>query len=82
MILPPIRDGLLKLKLMIAVHQKLSETYSAELTFNNITVPLDVIKKDKVLETDPAVIFEVRSKRGLNRLIKFEFDETTAVYNK
>ena len=83
MIIPPVpEDGLMKLKLVVTVHQKQSVWYNAELTFNGITVPLDVIRKESILESDPAVIMEVRSKRDLNRIIKFEFDSSSSVYNK
>jgi len=82
MIIAPKGDELMKLKLVVTTHQKQRVWYNAELSFNGITVPLEVIKKEREFDSDPAVILEVRSKRGLNRIIKYSFDSTSSVYNK
>ncbi len=82
MLLPPILDGLLKLKLVVTIHQKDTVWYNAQLTHNEITVPLDVIKKDKYLDSDLAVMLKIKSKGEEHWVLKNEFDSNSNSYNK
>tara|TARA_Y100001972_G_scaffold124727_1_gene174519 strand:- start:69 stop:542 length:474 start_codon:yes stop_codon:yes gene_type:complete len=81
-LLPPVLDGLLKLKLVITIHQKSTVWYNAQLTLNDITVPLDVVRKEQHQDSDPAVILKVKSKGTQRWIVKDEFDSHSSSFNK
>ena len=82
MLIPPLLDDLLKLKLLITIHQKDTIWYNAQLTLNDITVPLDVVRKEQYQETDPAVILKVKSKGEQRWIVKDDFNSHSSSYNK
>ncbi|MEQ8555311.1 MAG: hypothetical protein RIC06_12150 [Cyclobacteriaceae bacterium] len=82
MLLPPVLDDLLKLKLVITIHQKSSVWYNAQLSHGDITVPLDVVRKEQYLDSDPAIILKVTSKGQEHWIIKDDFDSSSSSYNK
>lgn len=81
-LLPPVKDDLLKLKLVVTIHQKTSVWYNAQLTLNNITVPLDVVRKEQYQESDPAVILKVKSQGKQRWIVKDDFDSHSSSFNK
>ena len=81
-LLPPVEDDLLKLKLVVTIHQKTSVWYNAQLTLNNIAVPLDVVRKEQYQETDPAVILKVKSQGEQRWIVKDDFDSHSSSFNK
>ncbi len=82
MLIPPSLDDLLKLKLLITMHQKDTIWYNAQLTLNDITVPLDVVRKEQYQETDPAVMLKVKSKGEQRWIVKDDFDSHSCSFNK
>ncbi len=82
MLLPPVLDDLLKLKLVVTIHQKDTVWYNAQLTLNDITVPLDVVRKETHREKDPAILLKVRSKGKQRLYVKEGFDSSSSSFNK
>ncbi len=82
MLLPPVLDDLLKLKLVITIHQKSSVWYNAQLSLDDVTVPLEVVRKEQYMDSDPAIILKVTSKGQEHWIIKDEFDSSSSSYNK
>jgi len=82
MLLPPVLEDLLKLKLVVTIHQKYRVWYNARLTWNDISVPLDVVRKEQYLKSDPAVILKVSIQGEQHTIVKDVFDSSSGSYNK